>query len=77
MNGICRHLASLQELCSKNIDPDVYDTAGHTAPTLGDFVISQARAIGHFRGEGECTITRLDPFPPGLDADSPPCAEYQ
>jgi hypothetical protein len=68
---------SLQELCREKIDPDVYDAAGLSAPTVGDFVISLARRIGHFRGEGECTIVRIDPLPPGLDAESPPCAEYE
>jgi len=68
---------SLQELCKENIDPDVYNTSGLPGATIGDFVISLARTIGHFRGEGECTIKRIDPWPPGLNEESPPCAEYE
>jgi len=36
-----------------------YDPSGFKAPTQGAFVSSLARTIGHFRGEGECTISEL------------------
>ena len=36
-----------------------YDPSGLDAPTQGAFVTSLARTIGHFRGEGECTISEL------------------
>jgi len=65
---------SLAELCHENIDTDVYNTSGLPGATIGDFVISLARTIGHFRGEGECTIKRIDPLPSGVVN---PCDEYQ
>jgi hypothetical protein len=36
-----------------------YDPSGLGAATQGAFVTSLARTIGHFRGEGECTISEL------------------
>lgn len=36
-----------------------YDPSGLDARTQGAFVTSLARTIGHFRGEGECTISEL------------------
>ena len=64
---------TLQELCRENIDPDVYNPSGLPGSTIGDFVISLARTIGHFRGEGECTTKRIDPVPTGVAS---PCQEY-
>ena len=64
---------ALHELCRENIDTDVYNPSGLPGSTIGDFVISLARTIGHFRGEGECTIKRLDPLPAGV---ARPCDEY-
>ncbi|HET7543199.1 MAG TPA: hypothetical protein VFK05_25170 [Polyangiaceae bacterium] len=64
---------TLQELCHENIDPDLYNPSGLPGSTIGDFVISLARTIGHFRGEGECTIKRIDPVPSGVLR---PCDEY-
>jgi hypothetical protein len=65
---------TLQELCQANIDPSVYNTSGLPGATIGDFVISLARTIGHFRHEGECTIKRIDPVPSGV---TNPCDEYK
>lgn len=65
---------SLDELCKANIDPSVYNFSGYPGATLGDFVISLARTIGHFRGEGECTVKRADPIPAGV---TNPCDEYR
>lgn len=65
---------TLQELCKANIDPAVYNTSGLPGATIGDFVISLARTIGHYRGEGECTIKRIDPVPAGVVN---PCDEYK
>jgi hypothetical protein len=36
-----------------------YDPSGLDARTQGAFLSSLARTIGHFRGEGECTISEL------------------
>jgi hypothetical protein len=65
---------TLQELCKANIDPTIYNTSGLPGATIGDFVISLARTIGHYRGEGECTIKRIDPIPSGV---TNPCDEYK
>lgn len=65
---------TLQELCAKNIDPAVYNTSGLPGSTIGDFVISLSRTVGHYRGEGECTIKRLDRAPAGVVN---PCDEYK
>lgn len=65
---------TIKELCAKNIDPAVYNTSGLPGATVGDFVISLARTIGHFRGEGECTVKRVDPVPAGVVN---PCDEYR
>jgi hypothetical protein len=65
---------TLQELCQAHIDPSLYNTSGLPGATIGDFVISLARTIGHFRHEGECTIRRLDPPPTGVVN---PCDEYR
>lgn len=65
---------TLQELCKAHIDPAIYNTSGLPGATIGDFVISLARTIGHFRHEGECTIKRIDPVPAGAVN---PCDEYK
>jgi hypothetical protein len=65
---------TIKEMCAKNIDPTVYNTSGLPGATIGDFVISLARTIGHFRGEGECTIKRIDAAPAGV---TNPCDEYK
>jgi len=64
---------TLEELCKAHIDPSIYNTSGLPGATIGDFVISLARTIGHFRHEGECTIQRIDPVPDGV---TNPCDEY-
>lgn len=65
---------TLGELCQANIDPSLYNTSGLPGATIGDFVISLARTIGHFRHEGECTIKRIDPKPKDVVN---PCDEYR
>jgi hypothetical protein len=65
---------TLAELCKARIDPSIYNTSGLPGATIGDFVISLARTIGHFRHEGECTIRRIDPVPAGVVN---PCDEYR
>ncbi len=44
--------------CSEKPVP-CYDPSGLGAATQGAFVTSLARTIGHFRGEGECTVSEL------------------
>lgn len=48
---------TLDELNATVLDVRLYDRSGLPASTLGGFVTSLARTIGHFRGEGECTIS--------------------
>ncbi len=64
---------TIKELCNADIDPTIYNTSGLPGATIGDFVISLARTIGHYRHEGECTISRIDPKPANVVN---PCDEY-
>jgi hypothetical protein len=50
---------TLEELNATPLDVRLYDPSGLGAATHGAFVTSLARTVGHFRGEGECTISRL------------------
>ena len=50
---------TLAEMCTEPIDVFTYDPSGLNAPTIGDFVIALSRTIGHYRGEGECTISPI------------------
>jgi len=50
---------TLEELTATPLDVRSYDPSGLGAATLGAFVTSLARTVGHFRGEGECTVSKL------------------
>lgn len=50
---------TLEELDETPIDVRLYDPSGLDAPSLGAFVTSLTRTVGHFRGEGECSISVL------------------
>jgi hypothetical protein len=50
---------TLAELDARPLDVRLYDPSGLGAVTHGDFVTSLARTVGHFRGEGECTVRGL------------------
>ena len=50
---------TMEEMLKLPIDIENYDPSGLPAATIGEFVTSLARTIGHFRGEGECTISKL------------------
>jgi hypothetical protein len=50
---------TLDELSKLPIDVRKYNPSPFTAPNMGAFVTALARTIGHFRGEGECTIKGL------------------
>ncbi len=41
------------------IDVRKYDPSGLDAPNLGAFVGQLVRTVGHFRGEGECSISNI------------------
>lgn len=46
-----------EELNAAPIDVRKYDPSGFDAPTLGAFMTALARTVGHFRGEGECSLS--------------------
>jgi hypothetical protein len=48
-----------EELDEQLLDVFLYDPSGFDAATMGAFVESLARTVGHFRGEGECTVSDL------------------
>jgi len=50
---------TLDELFPTRIDVRLYDPSGLDAPSYGAFMTSLARTVGHFRGEGECSISAL------------------
>ena len=54
---------TLEELDATPLDVRVYDQSGLRAPTLGAFVTALARTIGHFRGEGECSVSAVPSEP--------------
>lgn len=47
---------TLAELGAEPLDVILYDPSGLGATNFGAFVTSLARTVGHFRGEGECTV---------------------
>jgi hypothetical protein len=51
---------TLAELTATTIDVRKYDPSGFDAPNLGAFMTSLARTVGHFRGEGECSLSAAD-----------------
>jgi len=50
---------TLEELNAKPLNVRLYDPSGLGAATHGAFVTALARTVGHFRGEGECTVRDL------------------
>ena len=50
---------TFSELDAKPIDVTQYDPSGFDAATLGAFVRSLVRTVGHFRGEGECSVSAI------------------
>ena len=50
---------TLDELRARVLDVTTYDPSGLGVANFGDWVTSLARTIGHFRGEGECTISKV------------------
>jgi hypothetical protein len=50
---------TLAELNAAPIDVRNYDPSGFDVVNLGGFVTSLTRTIGHFRGEGECTVAAI------------------
>jgi hypothetical protein len=50
---------TLDELNDAELDLRLYNPSGFPAATLGQFVTALGRTVGHFRGEGECTVSVL------------------
>ncbi|HYQ16698.1 MAG TPA: hypothetical protein VEQ58_13095 [Polyangiaceae bacterium] len=50
---------TLDELDAAPLNVKLYNPSPFKALTQGAFVTALARTIGHFRGEGECTISEL------------------
>lgn len=50
---------TLAELEATPLDVRLYDPSGLGAANYGAFVTALARTVGHFRGEGECTVSGL------------------
>ena len=48
---------TMAELEATPLDVRLYDRSGLPASTLGAFITSLTRTVGHFRGEGECTVS--------------------
>lgn len=59
-NGNADGDVTIQELCKLQFDPTTYNASGFNVQSVGDFVISLSRTIGHFRGEGECEVTPIE-----------------
>ena len=51
---------TLEELNAAPLNVRLYDPSGLRAASQGAFVTALARTVGHFRGEGECTIREAD-----------------
>jgi hypothetical protein len=51
---------TLAELEATPLNVKMYDPSGLRAATHGAFVTALARTVGHFRGEGECTVSDLE-----------------
>jgi hypothetical protein len=51
---------TLEELEAKVLDVTLYDPSGFSAANHRAFVESLVRTIGHFRGEGECTVSQIE-----------------
>jgi hypothetical protein len=51
---------TMAELNARPLNVRLYDPSGLEAATQGAFVTALARTVGHFRGEGECTIARIE-----------------
>jgi hypothetical protein len=47
---------TLEELKDTPLDVRLYHRSGLPASNLGDFITQLTRSVGHFQGEGECSI---------------------
>jgi hypothetical protein len=49
-----------EELEAQPIDVELYDPSGLPAANMLQFLTGLARTVGHFRGEGECTVSAAE-----------------
>lgn len=49
-----------EELEAQPIDVELYDPSGLPAANMLEFMTGLARTVGHFRGEGECTVSEVE-----------------
>jgi hypothetical protein len=59
-NGDADGNITLEELENQAVDLKRYDPSGLPAANMKDFMTGLARTVGHFRGEGECTISEAE-----------------
>jgi hypothetical protein len=59
-NGDADGEITLEELEKQPLDVRLYDPSGLPAANMKDFMTGLARTVGHFRGEGECTISEAE-----------------
>jgi hypothetical protein len=52
---------TMAELDAQILDVTKYNPSPFPVSTLGGFVTSLARTVGHFRGEGECAVSAIAP----------------
>jgi hypothetical protein len=57
--GDANGVITAEELAAKPIDVELYDPSGLPASNMLEFMSGLARTVGHFRGEGECSIAKV------------------
>lgn len=50
---------NLDELYATELDPTLYNPSPFNVTSLGAFMEALSRTVGHYRGEGECTVSAL------------------
>lgn len=56
-NGDADGNITLEELENQPLDVKLYDPSGLPVANMKDFISGLSRTVGHFRGEGECSIS--------------------
>ncbi len=51
---------TVEELEAQPIDIDLYNPSGLPADNMLEFMTGLSRTVGHFRGEGECTVGEVE-----------------
>lgn len=53
-------IITAEELEAEPLDVELYDPSGLPASNMLQFMSGLARTVGHFRGEGECTVEAVE-----------------